>query len=42
MRLGELLIQKHLITGEDLDRALEYEQTPPDDAWAAIEVFEKK
>ena len=25
-----------------LDRALEYEQTPPDDAWAAIEVFEKK
>jgi adenylate cyclase len=25
-----------------LDRALEYEQTPPDEAWAAIEVFEKK
>ena len=23
MRLGEILIQKHLITGEDLDRALE-------------------
>jgi adenylate cyclase len=25
-----------------LDRALEYEQAPPDEAWAAIEVFEKK
>jgi len=25
-----------------LDRALEYEQTPPDEAWAAVEVFEKK
>ena len=25
-----------------LDRALEYERTPPDDAWAAVEVFEKK
>ena len=25
-----------------LDRSLEYEQTPPDEAWAAIEVFEKK
>jgi len=26
MRLGELLIQKHLITGEDLDRALELQR----------------
>src|SRR5215475_16141138 len=25
-----------------LDRSLEYEQTPPDEAWAAVEVFEKK
>lgn len=25
-----------------LDRALEYEQTPPDEAWTAVEVFEKK
>ena len=25
-----------------LDRALEYEHAPPDEAWAAIEVFEKK
>jgi adenylate cyclase len=25
-----------------LERALEYEQTPPDDAWTAIEVFKKK
>jgi len=25
-----------------LNRSLEYEQTPPDDAWAAVEVFEKK
>jgi adenylate cyclase len=25
-----------------LDRALEYEQVPPDEAWAAVEVFEKK
>ena len=25
-----------------LDRALEYEQTPPNEAWAAVEVFEKK
>ena len=25
-----------------LDRALEYEQTPPDEAWAAVEVFDKK
>jgi adenylate cyclase len=25
-----------------LARALEYEQTPPDEAWAAVEVFEKK
>ena len=25
-----------------LDRALEYEQAPPDDAWEAVEVFEKK
>jgi adenylate cyclase len=25
-----------------LDRALEYEQAPPDEAWEAIEVFEKK
>jgi adenylate cyclase len=25
-----------------LDRALEYEQQPPDDAWNAVEVFEKK
>ena len=25
-----------------LGRALEYEQAPPDDAWAAVEVFEKK
>jgi len=25
-----------------LNRALEYEQAPPDDAWEAIEVFEKK
>jgi adenylate cyclase len=25
-----------------LDRALEYEQTPPDEAWAAVEIFEKK
>jgi adenylate cyclase len=25
-----------------LDRALEYEQTPPDEAWAAVEVFQKK
>jgi len=25
-----------------VDRALEYEQTPPDKAWAAVEVFEKK
>jgi adenylate cyclase len=25
-----------------LDRALEYEQTPPDDAWNATEVFQKK
>jgi adenylate cyclase len=25
-----------------LDRALEYEQTPPDEAWGAVEVFEKK
>jgi len=25
-----------------LERALEYEQTPPDDAWNAVEVFEKK
>ena len=25
-----------------LDRALEYERTPPDEAWAAVEVFEKK
>src|SRR6478752_1106839 len=26
MRLGEILIQKHLITGEDLDRALEMQR----------------
>src|SRR5580704_2219271 len=26
MRLGEILIQKHLITGEDLDRALELQR----------------
>ena len=25
-----------------VDRALEYEQTPPDEAWAAVEVFDKK
>jgi len=25
-----------------LNRALEYEQTPPDEAWGAVEVFEKK
>jgi adenylate cyclase len=25
-----------------LDRALEYEQTPPDEAWEAVEVFQKK
>jgi adenylate cyclase len=25
-----------------LDRALEYEQTPPDEAWNAVEVFQKK
>ena len=25
-----------------LDRALEYEQAPPNEAWAAVEVFEKK
>jgi adenylate cyclase len=25
-----------------LNRALEYEQAPPDDAWEAVEVFEKK
>jgi adenylate cyclase len=25
-----------------LDRALQYEQAPPDEAWAAVEVFEKK
>jgi adenylate cyclase len=25
-----------------LDRSLEYEQTPPDKAWNAVEVFEKK
>jgi hypothetical protein len=25
-----------------VDRALEYEQTPPDKAWAAVEVFDKK
>jgi len=25
-----------------LNRALEYEQTPPDEAWEAVEVFEKK
>ena len=25
-----------------LDRALDYEQTPPDEAWEAVEVFEKK
>jgi len=25
-----------------LDRALEYEQTPPDEAWHAVEVFQKK
>jgi len=25
-----------------VDRALEYERTPPDEAWAAVEVFEKK
>jgi hypothetical protein len=25
-----------------LDRALEYEQQPPDEAWEAIEVFKKK
>ena len=25
-----------------LERALEYDQTPPDDAWNAIEVFKKK
>ena len=25
-----------------LERALEYEQTPPDDAWNATEVFQKK
>jgi adenylate cyclase len=25
-----------------LDRSLEYEQVPPDEAWAAVEVFEKK
>ena len=26
MRLGEILIEKHLITGEDLDRALELQR----------------
>ena len=25
-----------------LDRTLEYEQQPPDEAWDAVEVFEKK
>jgi adenylate cyclase len=25
-----------------VDRALEYERTPPDEAWAAVEVFDKK
>jgi hypothetical protein len=25
-----------------LNRALEYEQAPPDEAWEAVEVFEKK
>ena len=25
-----------------LDRALEYEQAPPDEAWEAVEVFKKK
>jgi adenylate cyclase len=25
-----------------LDRSLDYEQAPPDEAWAAVEVFEKK
>jgi len=25
-----------------LQRALEYEQAPPDEAWEAIEVFQKK
>ena len=25
-----------------LQRALEYEQVPPDEAWEAIEVFKKK
>ena len=28
--------------GMYLDRALEYEQQPPDDAWNAVEVFKKK
>jgi hypothetical protein len=25
-----------------LERALEYEQAPPDEAWNAVEVFERK
>jgi hypothetical protein len=25
-----------------LQRALEYEQVPPDEAWEAVEVFQKK
>jgi hypothetical protein len=25
-----------------LERALEYEQQPPDEAWNAVEVFKKK
>jgi hypothetical protein len=25
-----------------LDRSIEYEQTPPDETWNAVEVFEKK
>jgi hypothetical protein len=25
-----------------LERALEYEQAPPDEAWEAVEVFQKK
>ena len=25
-----------------LDRALEYEQAPPDEAWNAVEIFKKK
>ena len=36
------VLSEDAITRMYLERALEYEEQPPDEAWNAVEVFEKK